>query len=327
MRASSDLLIVVNEIRQASLCFKLCLPVSVIEIVFLNEKGITMHRQLLLISLVLLSAASAADELTPTKSGMYDVGGFKLYLECYENDKPKLILEQGFGRFGSDGAWANNIEELTGSYSICLYDRAGLGKSEKGPVPFTINDNAKRLHELLSTAGISPPYYFAGGSYASYIITAYNNLYPGEVLGAVFIAPPAFGYFYTMGTRWPKDFETDNEELKRYIAFEQSVLDPMFERVPENVDHMKSYEQLSASDDFGSKPIIVIRSKHTEESYDPPFVPDEIAARMEQLEEGAEHYFKSLSSDVEVIYSESERHHLHISDSELVVSKIKTLAK
>lgn len=286
-----------------------------------------MFHKLLSICLILLSLGVSGNELIPTKSGMYDVGGFSLYLECNENDKPKLILEQGFGRSGSDGVWLDNIKELKEQYSVCLYDRSGLGKSEKGPVPFTINDNVRRLRALLSAANIHPPYYFAGGSYASYIITAYNNLYPGEVLGAVFIAPPTLGYFYTMGTRWPQGFETDNEELKRYMEFEQSVLNPMFERVPENIDHMESYKQLSGSSDFSSKPIIVIRPKRSEEPYDPPFVPDEIAEKMELLEQGAEDYFNSLSTDVEIIYSKSEKHHLHISDPDLVVSRIKALAR
>lgn len=285
-----------------------------------------IFKLLVFFSLVINFAVSAT-ELKPTKSGMYDVGGFSLYLECYENDNPKLILEQGFGRSGSDGIWLNNIESLEKQYSICLYDRSGLGKSEKGPVPFTIDDNATRLRSLLSAAGIKPPYYFAGGSYASYIITAYNNLHPNEVLGAVFIAPPTLGYFYTMGTRWPENFETNNEELKRYMEFEKSVLNPMFKRVPENIDHMESYQLLSNSKNFGSKPLIVIRPKQSGVPYDPPFVPENIAERMERLEQGAESYFRSLSSDVEIIYSESEKHHLHISDPELVVSKIKALKR
>jgi pimeloyl-ACP methyl ester carboxylesterase len=286
-----------------------------------------MFHKFLPICVLLLSHCVSADELIPTKTGMYDVGGFKLYLECYENDKPKLILEQGFGRSGSDGVWLDNIKELKDHYSICLYDRSGLGKSEKGPVPFTINDNAKRLHALLSAANINPPYYFAGGSYASYIITAYNNLYPDDVLGAVFIAPPTLGYFYAMGTRWPQSFETDNEELKRYMEFEKSVLNPMFERAPEKVDHMQSYKQLSSANNFNSKPIIVIRAKQSGEPYDPPFVPDDIAKTMDSLEQGTEDYFNSLSTNVEIIYSESEKHHLHISDPELVISKIEALAR
>lgn len=284
------------------------------------------HKMLFFISLS-FSFLIAAEELIPTKSGLYDVGGFSLYLECFENDKPTLILEQGFGRYSSDDAWLKNIESLKERFSICLYDRAGLGRSEKGPVPFTINDSVKRLRTLLSVAEIKPPYYFAGGSYASYIITAYNNLHPDEVLGAVFIAPPTFGYFHTMGTRWPQNFKTDNEELRRYMAFEKSVLDPMFERVPENIDHMESYKQLVNSKDFGSKPVVVIRSKITGEPYDPPFVPERVAAKMEVLERGAEKYFKSLSSDVAIVYSESEKHHLHITDPDLVVEKIKGLVK
>jgi pimeloyl-ACP methyl ester carboxylesterase len=284
-------------------------------------------KSIIFLSSIFFSFVALATELEvkPTKSGLYDVGGFKLYLECYENDKPQLILEQGFGRFGSDGVWLENIKRLKNDFSICLYDRAGLGKSEKGDVPFTVNDMANRLRSLLQNANIKGPYYFAGGSYASYIITAYNNLYPEEVMGAVLIDPPPLGYFYTMGTRWPDNYQTDNQELDRFYQFEQSVHNPMFERVPENVDHMKSYEILFNATNFGNKPIIVVRSKSTGERYDQPFVPDDIAKSMDELYLGAENYFKGLSTNSRVIYSESEKHHLHIADRDLVVKSIKEL--
>jgi len=276
---------------------------------------------------LLLSFGTYASEtdLKPTKSGMYDVGGFKLYLECYQNDKPQLILEQGFGRWGSDGVWLDNIKQLKDEFSVCLYDRSGLGKSEKGPVPFTVNDMAERLHRLLDAADVKGPYYFAGGSYASYVVNAYHNLYPQEVLGAVFIDPPPFGYFYTMGTRWPENFKTDNKTLERYFNFEQSVHDPLFAKVPENVDHMKSHALLAKAQNFGNKPIIVLRAKQTEDKYDPPFVPTDVAGKMDTLFLGAEDYFKSLSSKSRVVYSDSTSHQLHIADRELVVKTIKTL--
>ena len=279
----------------------------------------------LFLILVSFGAFTSESELTPTKSRLYDVGGFKLYLECYENDKPQLILEQGFGRSGSDGVWLENINRLKDDFSICLYDRAGLGKSEKGTVPFTVDEMANRLRKLLKVAEVKPPYYFAGGSYASYVISAYNNLYPQEVLGAVLIDPPPFGYFYTMGTRWPENFKTDNEQVERLYNFEQSVHDPMFKKVPENVDHMRSYKILTNASNFGDKPIIVLRSKLTGKRNDPPFVPDEIAYSMDALYAGAEDYFKSLSTNSRVVYSESEKHHLHIADRDLVVKSIKEL--
>jgi pimeloyl-ACP methyl ester carboxylesterase len=281
----------------------------------------------LFLSFISFGSFASEQGLVPTKSGLYDVGGFNLYIECYENDKPQLILEQGFGRSGSDGVWLENIKRLKNDFSICLYDRAGLGKSEKGTVPFTVNDMASRLKKLLQAANIKKPYYFAGGSYASYIITAYNNLYPNEVRGAVLIAPPPFGYFYTMGTRWPEDFKTDNMELEKYYLFEQSVYDPMFKRVPENVDHIKSYNILSNAANFGDKPIIVLRSKQTSERYDPPFVPSETAAAMDFLYSNADKHFKRLSTNSRIIYSDSEKHHLHISDRDLVVNSIAELVK
>ncbi|GGF55647.1 alpha/beta fold hydrolase [Alteromonas lipolytica] len=279
---------------------------------------------LMFLSFSTLSIAAAESKT----SGLHDVGGFKLYIECdLKNDKPTLILEQGFGRAGSDGAWSENVEILKQSYSVCLYDRAGLGKSEPGPVPVTINETAERLNRLLSNARVAPPYYFAGGSYASYIITAYNQRHEDEVLGAVLIDPPPFGYFYTMGTRWPEDFATENEELKRYFQFEQSVHNPMFEKAPEKIDHMASYKQIKDAQSFGDKPLIILRSKPSQERYDPPFVPDSIAHTMDTLFGQAEKNFKHMSSNTTVIYSESDKHHLHISDPELVIYSIKKLAE
>ena len=280
---------------------------------------------LLLVTSVSFYLAADEVKLVPTTAGMYDVGGFSLYLECYENDKPKLILEQGFGNSGSDGVWLENVARLRNDFSICLYDRAGLGKSEKGPVPFTVNDIATRLHNLLMAADVTPPYYFAGGSYAYYVIRSYNNLYPDNVLGVTLIAPPPFGYFHTMGNRWPVNFKADSEQLEKYMAFDLSVHNPLIENVPENVDHMESYKQLTRTSDFGDKPTIILRSKASEKRYDPPFVPDHIAIEMDKLFDNAEAHFKSLSTNSRVVYSKSERHHLHIFDRDLVVNSIRSL--
>lgn len=282
----------------------------------------------MLIPLSLLFACHTQAEdaaIQATIADKFDVGGFDLYLECYENDKPTLILEQGFSRYGSDGAWQENITKLQEDFSVCFYDRAGLGKSEQGPVPYDIDGAATRLHTLLQTAEIAPPYYFAGGSYASYVITAYNKLYSDEVLGVMLIDPPPFGYFHMMGTRWPDNFSSDNAELMDYYQFEQSVHNPMFERAPEKIDHIKSYTQLVDAQSFGDKPVIVLRAKASDEAYDPPFVPAEIAAKMDTLFNKAEASFLALSSNSRVLYSESSKHHLHLSDPEKVIELIREL--
>lgn len=285
-------------------------------------KSILKKYSSLLLVVSCFTVEAQESKLQPTIAQHFDIGGFKLYLECYENNKPMLILEQGFGLSGSDGVWLKNIEKLQSEYSVCLYDRSGLGKSEQGPIPFTVNDMATRLKKLLETADIKGPYYLAGGSYASHILRAYNHLYSQDVLGAVLIDPPALGYFKTMASRWPENFQTDNEQLKRLYEFEQTVKDPLFKRVPEKVDHLKSYQQLVNSSNFGDKPVITIRSKQVDEPYDAPFVPREIASVMDEFMAGAEAYFKGLSTNSAVIYSQSDKHHLHIADPELVVKSI-----
>ena len=90
---------------------------------------------------------------------------------------------------------------------------------------------------------------------------------------------------------------------------------------------MKSYQQLSNAQSFNDKPIIVIRSKLTSDRYDPPFVPAGIAQKMDSLFDNAEKSFKQLSNDLKVVYSTSEKHHLHIADRDLVVNSIKKLVE
>ena len=48
-------------------------------------------------------------------------------------------------------------------------------------------------------------------------------------------------------------------------------------------------------------------------------------SQWDSLYANAETYFKSLSTNSRIIYSESEKHFLHIYDSDLVVKSIKEL--
>ena len=281
---------------------------------------------LMILSLVYSSAVFAVEpELKPTKAKLYHAGDVNLYLICYENDQPSLIIESGFGLAGSDGAWQQNIAQLQQQFSICLYDRAGIGNSEKGPIPFTVNDMATRLATVLDSANIKAPYYFAAHSYGAHIVNAFNNLYPNKTAGAVLIDPPPLGYFYTMASRWPSDFKTDNKALQAQYEFEQTVRDPLFEKVPENVDHLASFEQLKGARNFANKPVITVRKKRANSYNDPEFMPADIAAPMTQLYANSEAFFTGLSTNSKVVYSTSNSHFLHLRDPDLVVAMIKDL--
>ncbi len=67
--------------------------------------------------------------------GLFDVGGYKLWLSCTGHGSPAIIMDSGLGFSSAD--WAAIQPQVAESTRACRYDRAGLGKSEKGPKPRT----------------------------------------------------------------------------------------------------------------------------------------------------------------------------------------------
>lgn len=264
-------------------------------------------------------------QVKPTRSAVYDIGGFSLYLECYENDNPLLIIEQDYGGAGSKSGWQQNIQALQQEFSVCLYDRSSLGKSKKGPEPATVFEIAARLKMLLNKAKLKGPYYFAGNAYAAYILRAYHHLYPTDVAGTALFAPTPFGYFHLMATRWPDNFKTDNKDLQNYYLFEQTILKPMQGHSYERIDHMRSYQQLKEARDYGDKPLMVVFPKPTGTALDPAYVPEDVAKKMSDLYQGLENQYRQLSTQSKVLYSQSQKFKLHEADQKLVVSVIKSL--
>jgi pimeloyl-ACP methyl ester carboxylesterase len=73
--------------------------------------------------------------------------------------------------------------------TACAYDRAGFGWSEAGPLPRTVSRTAAELHELLTSAGIPPPYVLVGHSYGGWTIREFASKHRAAVAGLVFVDP------------------------------------------------------------------------------------------------------------------------------------------
>lgn len=122
--------------------------------------------------------------------GMVDVGGYKLYYSCTGQGSPTVIMDAGLGENSS--TWAGVGPDLAKLTRVCVYDRAGLGKSGKGPRPRTSMQIAKELHTLLTNAKILGPYVVVGHSQGGLNMLMFAELYRSEVVGIVSIdgAPP-----------------------------------------------------------------------------------------------------------------------------------------
>ncbi len=78
------------------------------------------------------TATLAADQRSHAMPGhSYDVGGYRLHLDCTGSGSPTVVLQSGLGEMSS--SWARIAPAVAGATRTCAYDRAGQGWSDDPP--------------------------------------------------------------------------------------------------------------------------------------------------------------------------------------------------
>lgn len=121
----------------------------------------------------------------PPPGELVDVGGHRLHLIRRGAGAPTVVLDAGLAGFSLD--WGLVYPEVARFTSVCAYDRAGYGWSERGPSPRTSERIVDELHALLETAGIEPPYVLVGHSFGGYNVRLFADRYPRDVAGMVLV--------------------------------------------------------------------------------------------------------------------------------------------
>jgi len=98
---------------------------------------------------------------------MIDVGGYRLHINCAGNPingSPTVVMDAG--GYDSSESWNKVQPEIAKFARVCVYDRAGLGKSERPPSPsYPSQEVVKDLHTLLVNAHIAAPFVLVGHSF------------------------------------------------------------------------------------------------------------------------------------------------------------------
>lgn len=116
---------------------------------------------------------------------MIDLGTHRLHIFCMGEQRPTVVLEAGLG--GLSLEWLKVQRDLSHDFRTCVYDRAGYGWSDPGPLPRTAAHLAGELRQLLLRADERPPYVLVGHSFGGYVVQYFARAFPRNVAGLVLV--------------------------------------------------------------------------------------------------------------------------------------------
>ncbi|MGC1784949.1 MAG: alpha/beta hydrolase [Acidobacteriaceae bacterium] len=129
---------------------------------------------------------------TGTSGGLVQLpNGHKMFLECSgdPNAGPTVILATGRG-LGAADAWALVQEKVPPSIRTCSYDAIGAGRSDhvqERPPLRPLDQVVSEMHSLFHAVRLKQPYVLVGASAGGILVRRYQQKYPHEVAGLVFV--------------------------------------------------------------------------------------------------------------------------------------------
>jgi len=256
------------------------------------------------------------------------VGNHRLYIECRgPRATPVVIFEAGGG--GTSADWDDVRRQLPASLRSCAYDRSGSGKSEAGPAPHTLRQEAFELQALLQAAAVRGPYILVGQSLGGVIVRLLTESMPASVVGVVLVEPThesavlgssRYGGMVRLrekavGRPIPPPRLTAAGALQPdpdadYLAEELALLFAARQKVPQPL---------------GSRPLIVLGGG--KRPAPPPGIPAETWASLRSERESQIRDLAALSSNGRFVHDAQSGHNLHRDNPGLVVQAIEDIVK
>jgi pimeloyl-ACP methyl ester carboxylesterase len=275
----------------------------------------------------------ASTPATQEYSGLVDIGGRHLYLECQGSGGPTVVLEAGAGNDAR--IWSTPeppgtarptvLTSVAGFTRVCAYDRPGTmldldqrSRSDPVPMPRTVDEVVADLHALLTTAGVAPPYVLVGHSFGGMVVRLYASEYPDDVAGMVLVDAGEEGYFLQLGAQLTPAqrafFEALPPEYADYPALER-------------LDIFTSAAQLRRA--TRARPLrpmpLVVLARGQPPAGAPPaqVVPPEVAAQLEPAWAAAQARLAALVPDAHYVLAAESGHYIQLDQPELVIEAIR----
>lgn len=147
---------------------------------------------------ILLSACSGQRSSTPDR--MIDIGTHSLHAHVLGDGRPAIVLDVGIASRSDE--WYPLQNRLARETTVLVYDRAGYGESEAGPLPRDSGREADELKSLLEASSVPGPYVLVGHSLGALNLEVFAARHPENVAGLVLLDPPPLGWL--LGERFPE---------------------------------------------------------------------------------------------------------------------------
>jgi CubicO group peptidase (beta-lactamase class C family)/pimeloyl-ACP methyl ester carboxylesterase len=281
-----------------------------------------MKRSVLLVLILALPAAAVAQvERT------VDVGGHRLFYQFQARGTPTVVIDVGVGE--SYQSWSVLVADLSKTVSVLVYDRAGYGRSEMGPLPRNAKAEAADLRALLQKANVKGPYVLVGHSLGGLNMQVFAHDFPADVAGLVLLDPPprgwlaggAFAGLKQMFLRVTEDMAKAAAAAERSRAEQEKRQAPFLRTVASEHEEMfgNTAHQVLAVTSFGNLRMVVIASGRT----NPMFGEEADAYQKYWIEESRK--LARLSTSGEFVLAEQSSHQIHRDAPQLVLDAIRKL--
>jgi pimeloyl-ACP methyl ester carboxylesterase len=279
-----------------------------------------------------------------------EVSGRRMHLHCLGTGTPSVILESGLG--GSWLDWALVQTELSKAAQVCSYDRAGMGWSDPGRGPRSSAQIAAELDQLLSRAGVPPPYVLVGHSLGGLHIRVYAAKYPQKVAGLVFVDATHPREFEMLPAEVKEETEAEIKLVgmtKMLMASGMARLMGACDQIPPGAESIAPFVRIQAcrvgrlttiQNEYGA---LSLDRKQAEEtgpfdqipllvlSHDParrdPDMSAELHARVELVAEQMQQELTHLSKRGQRLVVPGSGHYVQLDRPDVVVGSIRTMVE
>lgn len=264
-------------------------------------------------------------------SGLVDIGGREIFLECRGTGGPTVILVSGYRNDADiwDSVAIDPASGMTavlpgvaGFTRVCAYDRPGtvldgdnVSRSDPVPMPRTALDVVEELHTLLDVAGVPGPYVLVGHSFGGLFSRLYASTYPADVDGLVLVdALPETIPDHLTPPQWVDyraAIQITPDALRGYAPLETVDVDVSFAQMRE----------AAAATPFRDKPLVVIT--RTEPFGIPAAALGFDPATLEVGWAAAQDDVVALERDARHVIADHSAHYVQITQPDVVITAVR----